>query len=154
MSDAVKRGKIDPMSEEDFERLYEIITMPGGVVGVEASPHTTMSYTTMTHSLDTVMEHFEHIKNLVGIDHVTFGPDTLYGNHVGLHHAFDALFSTKYDSDPGVPYDEVPFVKYLENPTEASWNLVRELVRRGYREEEVAKVLGGNALRVLKEVWA
>ena len=35
MADAVKRGKIDPMSEEDFERLYEIITMPGGVVGVE-----------------------------------------------------------------------------------------------------------------------
>lgn len=35
MADAVKRGKIEPMSEEDFERLYEIITMPGGVVGVE-----------------------------------------------------------------------------------------------------------------------
>ena len=35
MADAVKRGTIDPMSEEDFERLYEIITMPGGVVGVE-----------------------------------------------------------------------------------------------------------------------
>lgn len=130
------------------------IAKRGGVIGVEASPHTTMSYTTMTHSMDTVMEHFEHIKNLVGIDHVTFGPDTLYGNHVGLHHAFDALFSTKYDSDPGVPYEEVPFVKYLENPTEASWNLVRELVRRGYKEEEIAKVLGGNTLRVLKEVWA
>ena len=35
VEDAVKRGKIDPISDEDFERLYEIITMPGAVVGVE-----------------------------------------------------------------------------------------------------------------------
>ena len=93
-------------------------------------------------AMDTVMEHFEHIKNLVGIDHVTFGPDTLYGNHVGLHHAFDALFSTKYDSDPGVPYEEVPFVKYLENPTETSWNLVRELVRTYDNTEFTARLKG------------
>ncbi len=35
IDDAVMRGKIDPLSEEDFEKLYEIITMPGTVVGVE-----------------------------------------------------------------------------------------------------------------------
>lgn len=134
------------------ETIIEI-AKHGGVIGVEASPHTTMSYKTMTHSLETVMEHFEYIKDLVGIDHVSFGPDTLYGNHVGMHHAFDELFSTKYDSDPGVPYEEVPYVKYLENPTETSWNIVRELIRRGYKEEEIAKVIGGNALRVLEEVW-
>ena len=129
------------------------IAKHGGVIGVEASPHTTMSYQSMTHSLETVMEHFEYIKDLVGIDHVSFGPDTLYGNHVGMHHAFDELFSTKYDSDPGVPYDEVPYVAYLENPTEASWNILRELIRRVYSEEEIAKVIGGNTLRVLEEVW-
>lgn len=133
--------------------VLKAIADKGGVVCVEASPHTTMSYATMTHSLESVMEHFEHIKDLVGIDHVSFGPDTLYGNHVGIHHAFDALFSTKYDSDAGVSYEEVPYVKYLENPTEASWNIVRELVRRGYGEDDIGKVISGNALRVLGEVW-
>ena len=34
------------------------------------------------------MDHFEYVKNLVGEDHVAFGPDTLYGDHVGLHKAF------------------------------------------------------------------
>ena len=129
------------------------IAEQGGVVAVEASPHTTMSYNTMTHSMDSIMEHFEHMKNIVGIDHISFGPDTLYGNHVGMHHAFEDLFSSKYDSDAGVDYDEVPFVKYFENPTEASWNIVRELIKRGYSEEDIAKVIGGNALRVLNEVW-
>ena len=142
----------------DIKRMFPDETLikiaeKGGVIGIEASPHTTMSYKSMTHSLETVMEHFEYIADLVGIDHVSFGPDTLYGNHVGMHHAFDELFSTKYDSDPGVPYKEVPFVKYLENPTETSWNIPRELVRRGYSEEDIAKVIGGNAIRVLTEVW-
>ena len=42
----------------------------GGVVGIESAPHTTMSKTKMTHDLDSVMEHFEYVKNLIGIDHV------------------------------------------------------------------------------------
>ena len=42
----------------------------------------------------------------------------------------------------------------LENPTEASWNIVRWLVKHGYSEEDIGKVIGGNAIRVLREVWA
>ena len=45
-------------------------------------------------------------------------------------------------------------MKYLENPTEASWNIPRWLIRHGYTDEEIAKVIGGNAIRVLREVWA
>ena len=35
VEDAVTRGKIDPLTPEDVERLYEIVTMPGAIVGVE-----------------------------------------------------------------------------------------------------------------------
>ncbi len=35
MDDAVMRGKIPPLTDEEFEHLYEIITMPGTIVGVE-----------------------------------------------------------------------------------------------------------------------
>ena len=56
----------------------------GGVIGIEAAPHTTITRNNPNHSIDSFMEHFEYIKDLVGIDHVTFGPDTLYGDHVGL----------------------------------------------------------------------
>lgn len=34
IEDAVRRGKIDPLTNEDVEYLYEIITMPGNIVGV------------------------------------------------------------------------------------------------------------------------
>ena len=35
IEDAVKRGKIDPLTKEEEEHLYDIITMPSSIVGVE-----------------------------------------------------------------------------------------------------------------------
>jgi len=134
------------------DEVLEAVGAKGGVIGIESAPHTTMSKTKMTHDLDSVMEHFEYVKNLVGIDHVGFGVDCLYGDHVGVHHAFAAALSTAETAN--LPYEEVPFVWGLENPTEASWNIVRWLVKHGYSEEDIGKVIGGNAIRVLREVWA
>lgn len=100
------------------------------------------------------MEHFEYVKNMVGIDHVGFGVDCLYGDHVGVHHAFAQALSIAATSKTGAEYEEVPYVKYLENPTESSWNIIRWLVKHNYSDEDIAKVIGGNAIRVLQEVWA
>ena len=136
------------------DELLKAVAGKGGVIGIEAAPHTTMSATRMTHDIDSFMEHFEYVKNLVGIDHVTFGPDCLYGDHVALHHAFAAALSTGETSKHAQEYQEVPFVKYLENTTEASWNIPRWLIRHGYTSQEIGKVLGGNTIRVLEEVWA
>ncbi|WRS28676.1 membrane dipeptidase [Oscillospiraceae bacterium MB08-C2-2] len=136
------------------DELISAIAKRGGVIGIEAAPHTTMSRTHNTHDIESVMEHFEYIKNLVGIDHVTFGPDCLYGDHVELHHAFASALSTGDTKKTSNSYQEVPFVKYLENTTEASWNIPRWLIKHGYSEEEIAKVLGGNTIRVLRKAWA
>ena len=106
------------------------------------------------------MEHFEYVKALVGIDHVSFGPDSVYGDHVGLHHVYAANLSIKESRsaaeqapNPNPPFDEVEYVKGVENPTEASHNILRWLVREGYSDEDIGKVMGGNTLRVLREVW-
>ena len=34
IADAVKRGKIDPLTDEEVEHLYDIITMPGSIVEI------------------------------------------------------------------------------------------------------------------------
>ena len=125
----------------------------GGVIGIEAAPHTTISKTNPRHSIESFMEHFEYCVDLVGIDHVTFGPDALFGDHVGLHHALrDALSLSA--SKGTTPYPEVEWVDGLENPAEAFPNIVRWLVKRDYSDEEIAKVIGGNTMRVLDQVWA
>lgn len=133
----------------------------GGIIGVEAAPHTTLTPSHTSHSLESVMDHFEYIKNLVGIDHVGFGPDTVYGDHVGLHRVYASALSIKesrgaqtgaQSKNPG--FEEVEYVKGLENPTEGSHTIVRWLVKHGYSDEEIAKAMGGNALRLLGQAWA
>ncbi len=65
----------------------------GGVIGIEAAPHTTLTEKHPRHSIESYMEHFEYCANLVGIDHVAFGPDVLFGDHVGLHTALTEALS-------------------------------------------------------------
>lgn len=124
----------------------------GGVIGIEAAPHTTLTEKNPVHSIEPVMEHFEYIANLVGIDHVAFGLDTLFGDHVGLHHAFAEALSIG-SSHAGVEFDEVEYVKGVENPNEAYPNVVRWLVNHGYSREDIKKVMGENIIRVLKDTW-
>ncbi len=73
-------------------------------------------------SVSRVVDHIEHIANLVGI------------NHVGLGSDFDGIQAT--------PHDLTSIADYP--------NITRELLRRGFTEDDIAKILGGNVLRVME----
>jgi membrane dipeptidase len=124
----------------------------GGVIGIEAAPHTTLSPDHPKHNLESFMDHFKYCVDLVGIEHVSFGPDTLFGDHVGLHHAFAAQLSLG-QAHGKVEYEEVPYVDGVENPAEAFTNIIGWLVQHDYSDDEIRAVVGGNTLRVLEEVW-
>jgi membrane dipeptidase len=124
----------------------------GGVIGIEAAPHTTLTREHPRHSIESFMQHFEYCVDLIGIDHVAFGPDTLFGDHVALHHAFARQLSIK-SAHGSAPFEEVEFVDGVENPAEEFPNIVRWLVKHNYSDDDIRKVLGENILRVLKEVW-
>jgi len=143
------------------DEILEACAAKGGLIGIEAAPHTTLTYNRRTHDLEAFMEHFEYVKSLVGIDHVGFGPDSLFGDHVGLHHAYASNLSIN-DAHKGrtdavesqdMSFQEVEYVKGLENPVEGSINILRWLVKHGYSDHDIGQVMGGNALRLLREVW-
>jgi len=127
------------------DRELEAVADNGGVIGIQAAPHNTASAAQPAHSIESVMDHFEYVRDLVGVDHVTFGPDLLYGDHRSLHEQFDLPIPDAAE--------EIEYVRGMENPTEAWDNIVRYLVTEGYSDEDIGKVLGGNTLRVLEEVW-
>jgi membrane dipeptidase len=124
----------------------------GGVLGLEAAPHTTLSHAHPAHTIESVMDHFTHCVELIGIDHITFGPDTLFGDHVGLHVAFASNLSIG-EATAGLEFPMVEYVDGLENPAECFYNIIGWLVKHGYSDDEIRKVVGGNTMRVLEEVW-
>ncbi len=71
-----------------------------------------------------VIEHINHMVKVAGIDHVGLGSD------------FDGIDSTPRDLEDGT--------KFI--------NLTRALVQEGYSDEDIYKIMGGNALRVIEEV--
>jgi membrane dipeptidase len=134
------------------DEVIKACAAKGGVIGIEAAPHTTLTKKHPHHNLDGFMEHFEYCAGLVGIDHVAFGPDTLFGDHVGLHHYFAKQLSIKA-AHGQTQFEEVEFVDGIENPGEAFPNIVRWMVKQGYSDGDIAKAIGGNVMRVLEQAW-
>lgn len=115
----------------------------GGVIGIEAAPHTSLTLEHRTHDIDAVMAHVEYSIELVGEDHVALGPDTFFGDHRGLHE----LHPTRL---PSPEHPMVPYVLGFENPSECHRNAAAWMIRHGYPDGVIAKVLGGNVLRVVQ----
>lgn len=132
------------LKEDD---LLKALAATGGVIGIEAAPNTT-TLPGQAHSIETVMAHAEHCIDVMGIDHVAFGPDTLFGDHVELHRRYGANLGT--DDDP--EHVEIDHVAGLENPSEFP-NVIRWLVAHGYGDEQIGKLAGGNVIRALRDVW-
>ncbi|HKY51554.1 MAG TPA: membrane dipeptidase [Candidatus Limnocylindria bacterium] len=124
----------------------------GGVIGISAAAHTTLTERHPLHSIESVMEHFEYVAGLVGSDHVAFGPDIFFGDHVGYHRFFSRQFSIAA-SRGGKQIQEVEYVDGIENPSESFPNVVRWLVRHGYSDADIGRAIGGNVLRALAQVW-
>jgi membrane dipeptidase len=139
-----KRMKPDEVLKACAER--------GGVIGISAAAHTTLTERHPLHSLESVMEHFEYVLKLVGIEHVAFGPDIFFGDHVGLHRFFAKQFSLAA-SRGNLKIQEVEYVDGIENPSESFPNIVRWLVRHAYSDGDIGMVIGGNVMRALGQVW-
>lgn len=122
----------------------------GGVIGIEAAPHTTLSEAHPQHTIESVMDHFKYCVDLVGIDHVSFGPDTMFGDHVAVHRVYSGNYAQ--DAPAALEHPRVEYVDGLENPGENFRNITAWLVANGYSDEEIVKVIGGNAMRVLAAV--
>jgi membrane dipeptidase len=140
-----------PLTKAKDDATIKACAERGGVIGIEAAPGTTMVKDQPEHTIDSIMAHYEYCVDLVGIDHVTFGPDVFFGDHSIWYQGENSdLLASGYSE-----YDEVyvEYVKGLENLSEFP-NIVRWLVGHGYSDDEIVKAIGGNTLDLLQQVWA
>jgi len=133
------------------DEVLRAVAGTGGVIGISAAPHTTVSAAHPRHSIHSVMDHAAYCAELVGVEHVAFGPDTLYGDHVGLHTVFAGLLGSATSGAP--PHERVSYVDGLENPTENFANITGWLVQHGWTDDDIRLVLGENVLRALRDIW-
>jgi membrane dipeptidase len=138
------------------DRLIEAIAGTGGVVGLTSvsdfymrSPKDANVKASPQASLDKLFEHFEHLRKLVGVDHIGLGPDFMTGR-VDL----EQMPAMDRELWPADVYSDWPWymVKGFETIVELP-KVTQGLLDRGWSEADVRKVLGENWLRVYEKVW-
>ena len=93
-----------------------------------------------------IADHIDYLVNLAGVDHVGIGLDYASGGEGSL----DALFASHPEYWPPEQYGQSGnrFASPAQLPL-----LARELLRRSYHQKDLEKILGGNFLRVARQVW-
>ena len=123
-----------------------LVAEKGGVIGL--SPHAFLSakQTAAQPNLDDYLDHFDYLAKLVGVDHIGVGSDVFES-----YTKFSWETSTKLLYNSPWTYETVQNADY--NRVEGIHLVIAGLVSRGFSDQEIAKFLGTNFLRVFKEVW-
>lgn len=128
-----------PRNLED-DQIWAIASS-GGVIGACFFP----AFIDENASLDRLIDHVDYIAGLVGVDHVAVGPDY-------VDFARDLMIADMTYGSVSVDYgDTFDFPEGLRS-VETLPTFTAGLIVRGYAETDIAKIIGGNALRVLREV--
>ena len=129
-------------TDEELKALAE----KGGLAGVSAIPNQLSNKEEQ--GIEDVLNHLDYIVNLIGVDHIGIGPDNVFGDHVDLlRRATQGIYSL---TDVGMELNS-PSMYGIENPED--WpNITRGLISRGYSDQEIEKILGTNALKLIERV--
>jgi membrane dipeptidase len=102
-------------------------------------------------TIDDVIDHIDHVRDPVGIEHVGIGSDAgIESNDLGRPGILKQML-TKGDPRYRI-HGTREIVANLEGPNRM-YELTAALVRRGYSDDNVKLVLGGNWQRVLGQIW-
>jgi len=127
-----------PTYQNKKDDMIKALAAKGGVMGITGFPRLVESNPTLDHLLD----HVGYVVGLVGVDHVGIGLDFAEGWPDSPFHR------KKLIAIDGQIYD---WPKDIE--TVSKWpNITRGLVSRGYSDDDIQKIIGGNFMRVFEKV--
>lgn len=136
------RGKADD--------VLRALADTGGVIGIVTVPF--FIAPPRTADLNTWANHVEYVAELVGVQHVGIGTDwPMPGPMFSLELVADFAQKNGFRGAEHQIDDTGYTMKGFDDYRDMV-NLTRVLVARGWNNEDIAAVLGGNALRVFREV--
>jgi membrane dipeptidase len=142
-----------PRNKSDAE--LRLLAERGGVVGLYFMPYLRLAGQPLAADL---VAHLEHALQVCGEDHVGLGtdggttaPDDLASHRARLAEEVETRRRLGIGA-PGETADVVCFLPDLSGPTQFA-RLAALLAARGHGEARIAKILGGNFARLMRDTW-
>ncbi len=122
-----------PVPRNLTDEQIAALAKTGGVIGMNALDVFTKQGRTGA-TAEHLVDHVDHIVRIAGVDHVGLGFDLCddLKNHLNLHHPVEHRDVIAGHGETG--------------------QFTTALIQRGYSDEDILKILGGNFLRVYKAV--
>ncbi len=130
------------------DEVIKALAGTGGLMGI--APLRMLVTAEEPTTLDDFLNHIEHVAEVAGVEHAALGLD-------GPIEGWDSL----------PPENQIPLPPYMQNEgvqrvldipeicnPKGVFNITERMVTRGWSDEDIRAILGGNLRRVLDEVWA
>lgn len=134
------------------DHLIQAMAKRGGLIGVVPLPRAVRKDRQPT--IADLMDHVEHLARLVGPEHLGFGGDLTYGfqeQKITLPEV--KVWRTRRPDvfGPLHEFQAAVYPKEIDHHRKFP-NLTRALVRRGFPDDQIRGILGGNFLRVFEQI--
>ena len=96
-------------------------------------------------TIENVLDHFDHVARLVGVEHVGVGSDIDLDGYDKLPPSLRAKMLLGRRRDFRGDIDGL-------NHPQRMFDLTEGLIRRRYSDDEIRMILGGNCARALKQI--
>lgn len=130
------------------DEAIQAMARSGGVMGITAVRQfvSDREPTTIEHYLD----HIRYVVDLVGVEHVGIGSDQDMHGYDDMPEQAQRALKAGYSSSYAFR-DKLDVEDYVH--PRRTFDLVEGLIRRGFSDDDIRLVLGGNFHRVLGEIW-
>ena len=126
------RALAPPVARCKSDEAIRAAARKGGAIGLTSVRHFVRAHDPVT--VEDALDHFDHAVAIAGIEHVGVGSD---------------LDLDGRDRRTGPLHYDIAGL----NHTQRMYELTEGLIRRGYTNEHIGLILGGNFQRALKEIW-
>ena len=146
--------KLCPVDADLSDAQIDALGKNGGLIGLEIlktelkkGAHESGEVVTF----DRVVDHIDYFADRIGVEHLALGLD--YDNFPLVHNVFRAMSPAPGSIegfDTGIPKGD----HMLNEPSNVGegYVIAEYLCRRGYSDEQILGILGGNALRFMEQI--
>ena len=101
-------------------------------------------------TIEDIVDHIDHVVKLVGVEHVGIGSDSDLNGYDDMPPDHLKMLKESYKASYG--FREKIDIEGFDHPRK-TFDLTEALIRRGYSDENIGAILGGNFRRLLGATW-